>query len=79
MAAAAAMAPKIMPKSVRLDVSDSTESVQRALGPGPLPELGLREVEAERGGDLAAPHRVAEGHAPRMTAGEEHGDAQQRR
>src|SRR5262249_840568 len=34
VAAAAAMAPKIMPKSVRLDVSLSTESASARLGPG---------------------------------------------
>src|SRR5262249_59047314 len=34
VAAAAAMAPNSIPKSVRLDVSASTESVSARLGPG---------------------------------------------
>src|SRR6476469_6826404 len=34
VAAAAAMAPNSIPKSVRLDVSESTESVSACLGPG---------------------------------------------
>ena len=77
LAAAAAMAPNSMPKSVRLEVSDSTELSQRVLGPRPLPERRLREIEAERARDLGAPDRVAEGHAPGMAAGREHDDAQQ--
>src|SRR5689334_3187225 len=34
LAAAAAMAPNSMPKSVRLDVSDNTDSDRACLGPG---------------------------------------------
>src|SRR4029078_10917512 len=34
VAAAAAIAPKSIPKSVRLDVSDSTDSARACLGPG---------------------------------------------
>ena len=56
-AAAAAMAPKIIPKSVRLEVSDSTDSASACLGPG-----HCQNAECERSKPSAvaafAPHTV---------------------
>src|SRR6185312_13452479 len=55
--AAAAMAPKIIPKSVRLEVSDRTDSASACLGPG-----HCQNAECERSKPSAvvafAPHTV---------------------
>src|ERR1700716_2212095 len=57
VAAAAAMAPKIMPKSVRLDVSDSTELSSACLWPGHCqkPALEKSTPSAEK---ILAPQSV---------------------
>src|SRR5665647_2027095 len=56
-AAAAAMAPNSMPKSVRLEVSDSTDSASACLGPGHCQNA---ECEKSKPSTLAilAPHTV---------------------
>ena len=77
LAAAAAMAPNSMPKSVRLDVSDRTESERARLGPGHCQNAALRQVKTKRSCGFRAPDRVAECDAPGMAAGDKHGNAQQ--
>src|SRR5262249_58969738 len=56
-AAAAAMAPKIMPKSVRLDVSVRTESVRARFGPGHC-QNGWLDKSKPRALAILAPHTV---------------------
>ncbi len=46
VAAAAAIAPNSMPKSVRLDVSDRTDSRSALFRSCPLPELGMGQVDS---------------------------------
>ena len=76
LAAAAAMAPNSIPKSVRLDVSESTDFRKCPLGPGPLPESHMRQIEAKCGGSFCAPNGEGECHAPWVTAGNKNRDAQ---
>src|SRR5262249_1103235 len=56
-AAAAAMAPKIMPKLVRLDVSVRTESVSARFGPGHC-QNGCVERSTPSAFAILAPHTV---------------------
>src|SRR5262245_1212648 len=56
-AAAAAMAPRIMPKSVRLDVSVRTESVSARFGPGHC-QNGWLDKSKPRPLAILAPHTV---------------------
>ena len=76
VAAAAAIAPRIMPRSVRLEVSLRIESASARLGPGHCQNSACGEIDAEQRRELGAPDREAEGHAPGMVAGGEHGDRQ---
>ena len=77
-AAAAAMAPRIMPKSVRLEVSVRIEFGERALRSRPLPEFRGRRNRTRARSRSCAPHTVK----PNVTlqgwcAGEEHADRDQ--
>src|SRR5271169_4976552 len=57
LAAAAAMAPNNMPKSVRLEVSDKTDSASACLGPGHC-QNAAREKSAPSAFAILAPHTV---------------------
>ena len=76
-AAAAAMAPRIMPRSVRLEVSERIDSASARFGPGHCQNAAPERSTPSERRDLRAPHREAEGHAPGMVAGEEHADREQ--
>ena len=47
------------------------------LGPGHCQNSAPERSKPSERGELGAPHREAEGHAPRMAAGGEHGDREQ--
>src|SRR3990172_4075070 len=57
LAAAAAMAPNSMPKSVRLEVSDSTDSASACLGPGHCQNVAC-EKSTPSALAILAPHTV---------------------
>ena len=77
VAAAAAIAPRIMPRSVRLDVSLRIESPSARLGPGHCQNSASERSKPSERRELAAPHREAERHAPGVAAGREHRDREQ--